>query len=283
MEHFEAIKQALLYIDRHLHGQVSYEMLAKRFHFSPYYFYRMFTLIVGKPIHTYTRERRLQQACSLLAGTSRSILDIGLACGFESAPAFSRAFKSAYGISPRAYRVQGFRPDGITVDEMIIRFTNRIKGGILLKPRIIKEKHLLVAGITGPGEETAAVWNRFERTLQEHKLENSLKDSGFEIRTHSAAGHYVHVGRLVSSGSIPEAYTLFTLPAGTYASFDVYVSRGYMSENDAMVEWLATNEEGYRERLLGGKHFVVEYYDERFNGEEAGSVVEIWVPVEKDA
>jgi predicted transcriptional regulator YdeE len=33
--------------------------------------------------------------------------------------------------------------------------------------------------------------------------------------------------------------------------------------------------------LLDGKHFCVEYYDERFNGEESGSIVEIWIPVGK--
>jgi len=48
-----------------------------------------------------------------------------------------------------------------------------------------------------------------------------------------------------------------------------------------MTEWLETNQQGYRERRLGSAHYCVEYYDERFNGSEAGSIVEIWVPIEK--
>jgi predicted transcriptional regulator YdeE len=48
-----------------------------------------------------------------------------------------------------------------------------------------------------------------------------------------------------------------------------------------MNEWLKSNQEGYSERLIDGKHYCVEYYDERFKGNEAGSIVEIWVPIEK--
>ena len=77
------------------------------------------------------------------------------------------------------------------------------------------------------------------------------------------------------------AYTLLELPPCRYASFEVYVSNGYESENNAMDEWLASNEEGYSEKLLNGKNYCVEYYDERFSGEESGSIVEIWIPIEK--
>jgi predicted transcriptional regulator YdeE len=48
-----------------------------------------------------------------------------------------------------------------------------------------------------------------------------------------------------------------------------------------MLEWLNENKQGYSERLLGTTHYCVEYYDERFHGSEAGSIVEIWVPIEK--
>ena len=48
-----------------------------------------------------------------------------------------------------------------------------------------------------------------------------------------------------------------------------------------MEEWLAGNSEGYSEKLLDNCHYCVEFYDERFNGYEADSIVEIWVPIEK--
>lgn len=73
---------------------------------------------------------------------------------------------------------------------------------------------------------------------------------------------------------------LFELPVSKYAIFDVYTAHGYESENDAMCEWLETKKELYSEKLLDGAiHYCVEYYDERFNGNESGSIVEIWIPI----
>jgi len=91
----------------------------------------------------------------------------------------------------------------------------------------------------------------------------------------------VHVGYAITGSPVEEPYCIYKLPASEYASFDVYVANGYESENTAMDEWLATNQQGYSERLLDNAHYCVEYYDERFNGNEAGSIVEIWVPIKK--
>ena len=46
-------------------------------------------------------------------------------------------------------------------------------------------------------------------------------------------------------------------------------------------EWLLNNDKGYSLRLLNGKSYVVEFYDERFKGYDADSNVEIWVPIRK--
>ena len=70
------------------------------------------------------------------------------------------------------------------------------------------------------------------------------------------------------------------LPESTYAAFEV-CCQGYDSENAAMDEWLKANKEKYRQRLIDGNPYVVEYYDERFQGDSEESIVEIWVPIEK--
>lgn len=107
--------------------------------------------------------------------------------------------------------------------------------------------------------------------------------NGYEVRVYESDKCTVHVGYSVSSkDNIDSAYSVFELPASKYASFDVYVSNGYESENNAMDEWLKTNGEGYSERRINeNTHYCVEYYDERFSGNEANSIVEIWIPIEK--
>ncbi|MFV0399683.1 MAG: AraC family transcriptional regulator [Oscillospiraceae bacterium] len=281
MDRFAKIKEALEYIDGHLDEGMTLEMLADRFHFSPYYFHRMFSVIVGKPVATHIRDRRLMRACVQLSAADRSVLEIGLDSGYNSAQAFSRAFKGVFGLPPVEYRRQGYTPVVVTVDEMIMKFTNRLRGGVYLNPNIIKRSELIVAGVSGDGFQTAEVWDAFEKLHKEKPLANRESDNGYEVRLHDGSTATVHVGYLVSGDEVDPAYEVIKLPATQYASFDVYVAKGYDSENSAMNEWLATNSQGYSERLLGDVHFCVEYYDERFNGSEAGSIVEIWIPIEK--
>ena len=282
MNHFPKIKEALEYIDNHLDEAMNLEIIAGRFHFSPYYFHRMFSVIVGKTMAVHIRDRRLMLACKQLTSTNASVLEIGLACGYNSAQAFSRAFRDRYGLPPGEYRKQGFMPVITTVDEMIMKFTNRLRGGIDLNPNIIKQDELMIAGVSGDGKQTGAVWNAFEKLSTEKPIENKLSDNGYEIRIYDGSICTVHVGVAVTDAQVDSSYTVFKLPESKYASFDVYVANGYDSENNAMVEWLETNGEGYTEKLLGSQHYCVEYYDERFKGNEAGSIVEIWVPIKKE-
>lgn len=281
MNNFSEIKRALEYIDAHLDEPITLKTVSDRFNISSYYFHRMFSVIVGKPIAAHIRDRRLQSACIQLSSTDKSILDIGLDCGYESAQSFSRTFKQIYGLSPSEYRKASFEPYVISVDEMIMKFTNRIRGGIFLSPNIIKRDTLIIAGISGDGNKTGDVWGAFEQLSKEKPLENKISENGYEIRMYDGVKCTVHVGLAVSSEKVDSSYVLFQLPASKYASFDVYVQKGYDSENNAMDEWLKTNNDGYAERLLNGKNYCIEYYDERFSGSEAGSIVEIWIPIEK--
>jgi len=164
---------------------------------------------------------------------------------------------------------------------MIMKFTNRLKGGIFLNPKIIKKGKLIIAGVSGDGNKTGEVWEKFMALAAEKPVANKISDNGYEIRLYIGDTSTVHVGYAVPDNSVIEPYEIYELPASEYASFDVYVANGYDSENSAMDEWLASNGQGYVERQLGDTHYCVEYYDERFNGEEAGSIVEIWVPIKK--
>ena len=281
MNNFSEIKRALEYIDSHLGESISLKTISDKFNFSSYYFHRMFSVIVGKTIAVYVRDRRLQAACIKLSSTNKSVLEIGMDCGYDSAQSFARVFKQAYGLSPSEYRKSGLQPLIVSVDELIMRFTNRLKGGIFLNPKIIKQDTLIIAGVSGDGNKTGEVWDLFQQLNNEKPLTNKISNNGYEIRMHEGDKCTVHVGLAVFDESIDSSFALLKLPASKYASFDVYVQKGYDSENNAMDEWLKNNDGGYSEKLLGGKAYCVEYYDERFKGSESGSIVEIWVPIEK--
>lgn len=67
-----------------------------------------FKLASGKSLAAHLREMKLYYACELLHDTQLRIGEISSRCGYDSLFAFSRAFRTAYGVSPREYRAQHF-------------------------------------------------------------------------------------------------------------------------------------------------------------------------------
>ncbi len=279
MKHLERIEQALEYIDDHLDEALRLEQLSGIFHFSPYYFHRMFTAVVGRPLTAYIRERRLQKACGLLRETRQSVLSVGMDCGFDTAQAFCRAFKNQFGLSPIQYRNANDPFAKLTTQEMVDAFRHKLKGGVFVEPRIIQRPNMYIAGVSGDGSKTAAVWDQFMALNEKRPLAHALTQDGYEVRICEDEGQSCHVGLSVPEPKADAEYTLLELPATVYAVFDVYVAEGYDSQNSAMNEWLDAHGSQYAQRLLKGQYYVVEYYDERFHGDASDSIVEIWVPL----
>ena len=287
MSNFDKISEAIKYIDENLNDTLSVESIAEHFAFSPYYFHRSFTAVAGKSLIAYVRDRRVAYACKMLNETDRKVLDIALDCGFDSAQSFSRSFKSITGMSPTEYRSKNIAPCIIPADELVKRFTNRLKGGIVMNPNMIKKNKIILAGVSGDGNETAEIWKRFMKLDEDYPLKNKASDDGYEVRIFDSAAEKerVFVGCEIKGKAETKTdcslYEIFIIPSSEYASFDVYVGDGYESENDAMSEWLNSNEKGYVRNLLEEKPYCVEHYDARFNGDNAESIVEIWLPVKK--
>lgn len=150
-----------------------------------------------------------------------------------------------------------------------------------MSPSIVNKEEIMIAGICGSGNNTGGVWQEFEELNEEIGLNNKISDNGYEVRFNDEKSNKVHVGNAVSNSDIAAVFSLIKLPASQYVSFEVHVENGYDSENNAIDKWLAENSEIYTQRLFDGRKYIVEYYDERFNGDEPGSIVEIWIPIEK--
>jgi AraC-like DNA-binding protein len=58
----------------------------------------------GMSLGRHLRRLRLEQARGLLRQTPNRVLEVAEICGFNSSYSFSRAFRSAYGLSPMEYR-----------------------------------------------------------------------------------------------------------------------------------------------------------------------------------
>ncbi len=98
------IQQSLFYIETHLHEEIGLEEVASEALLSPYHYHRVFRNEVGMTVVDYIRNRRMSLASTALRSTDAGILDISLACGFESQEAFTRAFRKLYGMPPGRFR-----------------------------------------------------------------------------------------------------------------------------------------------------------------------------------
>lgn len=91
-------------IDQRPEASLTLERMSRAAGLSPYHFLRTFERLTGVTPHQYILRARLREAAIRLSAGRRRILDIALECGFGDVSNFNRAFRSEFGLSPRAYR-----------------------------------------------------------------------------------------------------------------------------------------------------------------------------------
>lgn len=98
------LQRAVDYIEANLCQEVSIEEAAASAYMSPFYFQRMFSLLLDVTVGDYIRNRRLALAGDALRTAGERVIDIALRYGYETPEGFSRAFARFHGMSPSAAR-----------------------------------------------------------------------------------------------------------------------------------------------------------------------------------
>lgn len=99
-----ALRQALNYINEHLHQDLKIAEISAVIGMSSYYFCRLFTRSMGISPHQYLTQRRLEHAKQLLKKTNLQIIEIAAEVGFSSQSHFITLFKKQVGTTPLQYR-----------------------------------------------------------------------------------------------------------------------------------------------------------------------------------
>lgn len=186
-------------------------------HMSPWHLQRAFAAAVGESPARYQQRLRLERSALVLRSTDERIIDIALTAGFASHEAFTRAFRSHFGVAPAPYRRQA---SPVSVD----RATDIVSSG-----RCVGLHHL-------------STESTLPKTPHRDKDKTMSEPTSPEIRTETIDEVATIVGRRrVDRDHLAEAFAEI-LPA----AFGVAMERGltmvgppfvrYVSESAAFVE-----------------------------------------------
>ncbi|WP_163539485.1 AraC family transcriptional regulator [Gracilibacillus sp. YIM 98692] len=102
------VDKIISWIDHHFQYNVTLDDISNNLHISKYYMSRIFKDITGITVMQYLMQRRLLRSKYLLEmHPEKTILDVALESGFESASHFSRRFRKYFNVAPSEYRNKG--------------------------------------------------------------------------------------------------------------------------------------------------------------------------------
>lgn len=99
--------RVLAYIHDNIDGDLSLNALAEVACMSPYHWHRVFRAVTGETPAEAIRRMRLLKAANKLVNENVSLAEAAEQSGYPNLASFSRAFRSAHGVSPGAFRDKG--------------------------------------------------------------------------------------------------------------------------------------------------------------------------------
>ncbi len=97
-------KRVLDFMAENFGRPIQIEDIAQEAGLSASHFSRLFKDVIGDSPYQFLMRYRVERAEAMIADTTRSLIDIALACGFSDQPHLTRVFKQAHGVTPRVWR-----------------------------------------------------------------------------------------------------------------------------------------------------------------------------------
>ena len=238
MHAWEQIQQTIEYIEKHLDEEIDIVNLAKIASLSPFYYQRLFSRLVKKPVAEYVKLRRMAKATEVILQKDKRILDTALELGFSSHEHFSRTFKDTFGLTPDEYRKNPQVLNRMTKPELLLHYTLIDEGvplitdGIVLEvnKKVITEpvhfigvkKDLPVDFINGLGTESGVdpldtLWRSFhiqKQTVLELPEDN--EEIGVAYPSLEEGYFSYFAGTRFRPAEVPRNFMNWELPQGEY-------------------------------------------------------------------
>jgi len=220
--------KALWYIESHLSGDLSLEVIADAVGVSRFHLSRAFGTTVGSSLAAYVRGRRLSEAAQALAGGAPDILAVALDTGYGSHEAFTRAFRQQFGITPEQLRERSATEGVALMGPM--RIDDRTTTPIA-PTRVVREDALLIFGLGQRYRSNAGIplqWDRFVPYLG--TIRNQVGNETYGVICNpDDTGSYEYISgvRVSEFPEDPAEFSRLRIPPQTYAVFE---HTGHVSE-----------------------------------------------------
>lgn len=298
MHAWESIQTAVDFIEVHYAEPLEPEGLAEIAGLSPFYFQRLFSRLVKRPVREYVRLRRLAHACEALVDREQRILDVALACGFASHEALTRVFRDAYGLTPEQFRASPMMLNQFDKPDLMLQYVMPeenvplVSDGLVLEMRRTQlEQPIRFLGVTGivpiagqlpVGEETGVdmpseIWNRFHR--QKHSLSEVAggREIGVAYLGDAPEGSFTYfAGAEVAAGAQAEGFISWELPPREY------MVCGFEAENFQQLVTVAINKAvKFTRRWLEEHELLQDMYSPElyYDSTPEGNYMELWIPI----
>ncbi|MCL2188303.1 MAG: AraC family transcriptional regulator [Defluviitaleaceae bacterium] len=298
MHAWESIQKTLDIIETRISEKITVEELACAASLSVFYYQRLFSRLVKRPVMEYIKLRRLAMACEALRDTNDRILDIALAYGFGGHEVFTRTFKNAYGITPTEYRESDVRLNVFIKPNLAMGYTlidldvPLIAEGLVLEMNrrtLTAPIHFMgvqgyasiakqfpngeATGISEPGE----IWRLFNEAEAQIPNKPNGRKIGVAYHGDAPAGSFSYfVGAEVEEGVSHPNYKIWTLPANEYLvmrfeaeTFDELVGVALNKALKYQYMWQA-------QKGLGFADFGAEVYYSEADNANGYTFMEMW-------
>jgi len=98
------LRRVTSFVHEYLHEDVSLIQMAQEAKLSPAYFSQMFHRSTGVAPHQFVLRARVERAKELLVKEDARVLDVAIACGFQTQQHFARVFRAFCKMSPTQFR-----------------------------------------------------------------------------------------------------------------------------------------------------------------------------------
>ena len=172
----ELIKNVLDFIESNLEEKLTLDIVANQFHMSKFYFHRIFSAFMGRSLNSYVAMRRLNAAVGLIKQNNMRLTEIAYQLGFSSQAAFTRAFKQAFGVSPKMVANGNAQIAVTDVPQIAKRDIKNFNGELISNFNIVVFQPITIKGVV------------FQIDLAEHDFKTQIRSQADRLMAELPSG-----------------------------------------------------------------------------------------------